>query len=333
MARALNDNPFARYDSGPVLGNWHPAANLYACRDRGQTVAAARGQNPTGQCVLRPNYLGGPGDQRSEQVRSTKGRSVMRQRSLRHLISAAAIALASTTAVAACGSASARALPQPQSTVSPSAPAPSTPAPISATPSTAAPTTSTPRTTHSSTSPPTCLGAVQYTINTWDGRRWPTLCITVGGLLLLAGTGPGNLDSSPPGLDTCKYEGGTHACRLIATGTVKFTIRKPQGDRSLTVVVVGASSPPKPSPACLAASTVFRMESSGYPYIAECMKVGATVQITMLGPDDPVFSVKPSDMVACVYEGGSHECRLVKAGTVTFTFEGPFNSFTVVAIN
>jgi hypothetical protein len=259
----------------------------------------------------------------------------MRQRSLRHLISAAAMALASTTAVAACSSAAGRALPQPESTVSPSAPAPSTPAPVSATPSTAAPTTSTPRTTHSSTSPPKCLGAVLYTIDTWDyGRRWPTLCITVGGLLRLVGTGPGNLNSSPPDLADCRYEGGTHSCRLIATGTVKFEITKPQGDRSLTVVVVGASSPPKPSPACLDASTVYRIENSGYPYIAECMKVGATVQITMLGPDDQVFSVKPADAVACFYEGGSHECRLVKAGTITFTIaDGPYSTFAVVAIN
>jgi hypothetical protein len=258
----------------------------------------------------------------------------MRQRSLRHLIAATAIALASTTAVASCSSASGKALSQPESTVSPTAPAPSTPAPMSATPSTAAPTTSTPRTTHSSTSPPTCLGAVHYRIDTWDGRRWPTLCITIGGLLQLVGTGPGNLGSSPPGLADCRYEGGTHACRLIATGTVKFEVTKPQGDRSLTVVVVAASSPPKPSPACLDASTVHRIENSGYPFVAECMKVGATVQITMLGPDDQVISVTPSDAVACHYDGGRHECRLVKAGTVTFTIaEGPYSTFTVVAIN
>jgi hypothetical protein len=64
------------------------------------------------------------------------------------------------------------------------------------------------------------------------------------------------------------------------------------------------------------------------------MKVGATVQITMLGPDDQVISVKPSDAVACFSEGGSHQCRLVKAGTITFTLfaEGPYSTFTVVAI-
>jgi hypothetical protein len=263
----------------------------------------------------------------------------MRQRSLPHLISAAAMALASMTAVAACGSAPGKALPQPGSTVSPSAPAPSTPAPstpapTSAPPSTAAPTTSRPGTTHSSSSPPTCLGAVLHTIDTWDGRRWPTPCLTVGGLLLLVGTGPGNLNFNPPGLADCRYEGGTHGCRLIATGTVKFEITKPQGNRSLTVVVIGASSPPKPSPACLDASAVHRIDNSGYPYVAECMKVGATVQIRMLGPDDPVFSANPSDTVACVYEGGSHECRLLKAGTITFTIaEGPYSSFTVVAID
>jgi hypothetical protein len=73
----------------------------------------------------------------------------MRHSPLRHLITAA-MALAFMATVAACSSASPRALPVPETTATPAAPVPST-----ATPSTAAPTIPTRRATHSATSPPT----------------------------------------------------------------------------------------------------------------------------------------------------------------------------------
>jgi hypothetical protein len=73
----------------------------------------------------------------------------MRHSPLRHLITAT-MALAFLATVAACSSASPRALPVPETTATPAAPVPST-----AAPSTAAPTTTTRRATHSATSPPT----------------------------------------------------------------------------------------------------------------------------------------------------------------------------------
>jgi hypothetical protein len=73
----------------------------------------------------------------------------MRHSPLRHLITAT-MALAFMATVAACSSASPRALPVPETTATPAAPAPGT-----AAPSTAAPTTPTRRATHSATSPPT----------------------------------------------------------------------------------------------------------------------------------------------------------------------------------
>jgi hypothetical protein len=73
----------------------------------------------------------------------------MRHSPLRHLITAA-MALAFMATVAACSSASPRALPVPETTATPAAPVPST-----AAPSTPAPTTTTRRATHSATSPPT----------------------------------------------------------------------------------------------------------------------------------------------------------------------------------
>jgi hypothetical protein len=68
----------------------------------------------------------------------------MRHSPLRHLVTAT-MALAFMAAVGACGSASPRALPVPETTATPAAPVPST----------AAPTTTTRRATHSATSPPT----------------------------------------------------------------------------------------------------------------------------------------------------------------------------------
>jgi hypothetical protein len=73
----------------------------------------------------------------------------MRHSPLRHLITVT-MAVAFVAAVAACGSASPRALPQPDAGVVPAAPVPTT-----TTPSKAAPTTPTRKATHSSTSPPT----------------------------------------------------------------------------------------------------------------------------------------------------------------------------------
>jgi hypothetical protein len=73
----------------------------------------------------------------------------MRHSPVRHLITAT-MAVAFMATVAACSSASPQALPVPEITATPSAPAPST-----AAPSTAAPTTPTRRATHSATSPPT----------------------------------------------------------------------------------------------------------------------------------------------------------------------------------
>ena len=72
----------------------------------------------------------------------------MRHSPLRHRITAT-MAVAFMATVAACSSASPRALPVPETTATPAAPAPST-----AAPSTAAPTTTTRRATHSATSPP-----------------------------------------------------------------------------------------------------------------------------------------------------------------------------------
>jgi hypothetical protein len=105
--------------------------------------------------------------------------------------------------------------------------------------------------------------------------------------------------------------------------------------RPLTLVIAGASVPPKPSPACLNARTIHPLDAAegGPPWSALCMKVGAVLRVENLGPDG--FSVNPRSAVSCVYEGGIRQCRFVKAATVTFAItrpQLPTRSLTVVAI-
>jgi hypothetical protein len=166
-----------------------------------------------------------------------------------------------------------------------------------------------------------------------DSRRWPAVCIAVGGLVRIRNLGPADLTTSSNRAE-CAYEGGVHDCRLTATGTVSFTVARPQGSRTLTVMVARASSPPKASPACRSASTVLILDHffDGPGVNAQCMKVGASVLFRMVGPEGS--SITPSDAVTCSYEGGSRRCRLIRAATVTFTIARPdvSRSLTVVAI-
>jgi hypothetical protein len=113
---------------------------------------------------------------------------------------------------------------------------------------------------------------------------------------------------------------------------VKFTIASSRGTVPFTVVVARASSPPKPSPACLGAATyTVNAAENGPDWPAMCVKVGAVLRVENLGPEG--LSETPSNAVSCWYEGGVHVCRFVKTGTVTFTINGQQNrSLTVVVI-
>src|SRR5829696_2017251 len=97
-------------------------------------------------------------------------------------------------------------------------------------------------------------------------------------------------------------------------GAVTYTIDRATGNRVITVVVK-ASSPPKPSPACLGAGTILALDAaeSGPDWNALCMKVGAVVRFEHLGPDG--LSVSPAGAVSCSYEAAVHPCRFVKPGT------------------
>ena len=267
----------------------------------------------------------------------------MRTRSLRHLTAVAALAL-TTIAVAAC-TAAPRGQP---STAEPISTARGTASPTATASTTAAPPTrvphrvATPRTVAArapvpprpTVRPARCLGAVTYTIDT--AKKAPPrtrLCIAVGGVVEVRNLGPGDLAVSPGHKVSCYYEAAVHPCRLIQTGSVTFTISRPNGNQVVTVSVAKASSPPRPAPACLGAKTVFTLDAvtSQADWPAICMKLGALVRFTQLGPDG--LSVSPAGAVSCSYEAAVHPCRLVKPGTVTFTVAGPHpRTLTVVAV-
>jgi hypothetical protein len=250
--------------------------------------------------------------------------------SFRHLTTVAALALTSIAAAAACSSTAVQARPgQAPSTASPSASTRSTATPSSATPSTGAPRAPNPAGLRS------CLGAVRYTIDASEvGPPWSELCIAVGGVLRVENLGPDGFSVIPADKVSCWYEAGVRECRLIRTGTVRFTITYSQAPRPLTVVVAEPSSPPGPSTACTGARTYTVDASEGGPsWPAMCVKVGAVLRVENLGPDG--FSVSPVDKVSCWYEAGVRECRFVRSGTVTFTIthgEAEARYLTVVVI-
>jgi hypothetical protein len=254
----------------------------------------------------------------------------MRTHSFRHLIAVAAVGLASMAVSAACASA---AVPQP-SGQSPGGVLPGTATPGTATPGTATPSRTHPTATHAATGPPLCLGAVVYRVDASDlGSFNRPVCIAVGGVVRVEHLGPGSLSQSPSGRVSCWYEAGVHQCRLIRTGTVTFHVTRVPKVGSLTVMVAEASSPPKPSPACLSATT-FTIDASdgGPPWMALCVKLGVVLRVENLGPNG--FSVVPADTVSCRYEAGVRECRFVKTGTVTITTTHPVEtrSLTVVVV-
>lgn len=184
--------------------------------------------------------------------------------------------------------------------------------------------------------PPTnaCLGAVIHRVNAADnGPPWRPLCVAVGGILRVENLGPEGFAVSPSGKTSCWYEAGVRECRLIHTGKVRVTITR--GDapvRTLTLTIASTSS--QPAPACPAvASYPIDAAEGGPPWAALCLKLGAVVRVTNLGPEG--FVVRPSDAVRCTYEAAVRDCRLLRTGTVTFQLthgDSPPRTLTVVVV-
>ena len=244
----------------------------------------------------------------------------MQLHSVRRLTGLAALSLALMTVGAACGNTP----PVAPTTGAPSPTAPNSAGTGAATPTAAASHTPTPSTTRShtsnrSTAPPTCLGAAVYTLDLReDGPAKLNACIAVGGQVILRWLGPDGLSATPWDKVSCDYEGAVHVCRLIQTGTVRLDMTSGQDVRTLTVVIAKASTPPKPSPACLSATTpdlTLDGTPDGPPYWAMCFKLGIMLRIEDVGPGG--LSATPADAISCNYAAGVHVCRFVKAGTVT----------------
>jgi hypothetical protein len=165
-----------------------------------------------------------------------------------------------------------------------------------------------------------CQGAVIHRLDASDtGPPWKKLCITVGGVLLVTNLGPWGFSTGSSDNVVCNYEAAVRECRLLHTGTVTFTIINAHQTRTLALVIAKASSPPKPSPACLADGATFIIDAAdgGPDSWPVCMKMSGMVRIVNLGLD--TFLASPSDGVACSYEAAVRECRFTRPETVTFT--------------
>jgi hypothetical protein len=255
----------------------------------------------------------------------------MRTCSLRRLTAVTALALASVSAAAAC-----------TSTPKPIAAIPTGTAPASAAPTTASPTpaasTAPVKPVHVPGPGPTstsrrCLATIVHRINAADtGPPWKPLCITVGGVLRFENLGPDALTMTARDKVDCWYEAGVFECRLVQTGTVRFTVTRGEKSRSLTVVIAKAPSDAGPDPACPRVATYTLDANDGGPrWPAICMKLNTMLRIVNFGPDG--FAVSPAANVSGWYEAGERQFHFVKTGTVKFTLtypDGGTRTLTVV---
>ncbi|MEV4536436.1 hypothetical protein AB0J82_21865 [Asanoa sp. NPDC049518] len=258
----------------------------------------------------------------------------MRSPHLPRLAALAVFALASVAAAAACTSAPgpSKAVPGPAgSTTASTAPATAGPTPAVRTPQAAAPV-AVPRHTRSS-SGSRCLGAVVHRLNAADtGPPWRPLCMGVGGILRVENLGPDGFTVSPSDKMDCWYEAGVRECRLVHPGKVRLTIDPGDaGIRTLSLTIASAS---KPAPACRATAPYgIDAAEGGPPWPALCLKVGAVLRVSNLGPEG--FVVSPADAVRCSYEAAVRDCRFLRPGTVTFAIthgDSATRTLTVVVV-
>jgi hypothetical protein len=249
--------------------------------------------------------------------------------SFRRLTVVGALALA-TTAAAACTSAASPVEPSPPSAATPTiaSPAPAAPTPTSAQPVPAASPAAGAGSNGGSNGAGSngagsngraCLGPVVHRIDASDtGPPWKRLCMTVGGVLRVSNLGPEGFSADSRDKVECAYEAAVRDCRLLRTGTVRFTITNAHQTRTLTLAIAKASSPAGPAPACMAPRATFTIDATegGPPGRPVCLKTSATVRVVNLGPDG--FRVSPADAVVCTYEAAVRQCRFTGPGTVTF---------------
>jgi len=173
-----------------------------------------------------------------------------------------------------------------------------------------------------------CEGAVVHTVDAAQPGALPALCVAVGGVVRVVNTGPGSLTAAPSTMVSCFYAAGTYQCRLIGTGTVRFTLAP--GAREFSVRVP-ASVPGQPSTACAAAGSVVSLDTNDeLPWWSPCLRLGATLRVVNLGPG--LLTVTPAGAVTCYYEGGVHVCQFRRPVSARFTASLDEGDRSVVAV-
>ncbi len=70
-----------------------------------------------------------------------------------------------------------------------------------------------------------------------DLARVKSLCLAVGGVLRVEGTGPGMVSADPQEKVSQFYEAGIEECRFLSPGTIRVTIVTDQQTFTINVVV------------------------------------------------------------------------------------------------
>ena len=175
-----------------------------------------------------------------------------------------------------------------------------------------------------------CEGAVVHSVDAAQPGALPRLCIALGGVVRIINLGPGSLAAQPSTLVDCFYAAGTHQCRLIRAGTVRFTLAP---DARVLTVQVPAAVPGQPTTACSPPGSVVNLDTTEeMPWWAPCLRIGATLRVVNLGPG--LLKAAPADAVTCRYEAGIHACQFRRPATVVFTatVDPASRSVTAVAV-
>ena len=173
----------------------------------------------------------------------------MHRRSRSTPAACALLALSLLVPITACGDEPVSPLPvdartpAASATVSPSSPSAS-PGTPSVRPRTRVPnppaTAPSPRSTPSPTPPPTpaCQGAVIVTVHADSELGLVTsICLATGGVLRVAGTGPGTASADPADMVSQSYGGGVEVFRFLSPGAVTITVERDGQTYPISVVV------------------------------------------------------------------------------------------------
>jgi len=94
------------------------------------------------------------------------------------------------------------------------------------------------RSTSAPTQPSACLGAVVYTLAADEELALVrSLCLGVGAILRIEGTGPGTVSADPQDEVSQNYEAGVVECRFLSPGTVIISIERAEQIFRIHVVV------------------------------------------------------------------------------------------------